>query len=978
MDKGLLNMALQHAQMALFCTEYLHSAPFHGLTQDEKFKEHTLNGYYALQDYAVPNWLSHIKSSLETPGEISDCICKALIHQVGLIFDEYGKSERHEFRLCDRESRNVAEIVRCIPRDVGAWTQWFDLEWRTSCIRNSMETLRDDWASDASKGRVMEQIYGPRLFKCSRIECAHFMGGFEARHSRDKHLDRHNRPFICVEAHCPLQVLGFETEEQLKVHIKRNHIRDDADRFVFPTLARRKDDDIYKASTRGDVAALKGFLEARADVNSTSRPKGGETPLLLAARNSHLDICKMLLEGGANVNFRGPSASNESTALHAAVSCEDVEIVQHLLSVKGVLTNQKNKDGQTPLHLAVEKNSNVIVELLLATGNVDESIEDIRGQTPFMIATINQREKLITLLLATGNFDPNTRDRQGSTPLSRAAAAGAETVVRLLLGTGKIDPDTRDMQGWTPLSRAAAAGSETVVRLLLATGRVSIDNKDEHGFTSLSRAVQSGSERVVRLLLSSNKFDVEAKDSCGRTLLLIAVEHNRELLVKFLLTTVGVNPDAEDDNRRSALGIAAALGEETLVKLLLATGRVNPDAKDEDGRTPLSVAAATGREAVVKLLLETEGVDPNTRDKYSLTPISRVVQQLQGPQINFRPSPNGGSFAFQDYQMQLMLLEQENKKRLMMARQEQDSMMRVQDPMRQEQDSIRPLLQVRSVGSTHEMAERIIKLLLATGDVAPDTRDNAGRTPLSITAEIGAEQIVELLLATNEVDPNTRDNTGRTPLNWAAEKGWEAVIALLLATRGIDPDAEDDDGRTPLSRAVEKGETSVVQMLLATGKVNPEATDNSGRSPLSLATEQARCLRSPELPHVKEQMQITALNDYQKQIMLPEQQKKKRLMIARPGQDSTGLPTYQSPPRRFSESTAILGLLLDFARVDPNATDNAKSSQRSVVKEVDELTNQSLMRTGQTQTGTEHSNDASNDHHKQLAIIRKPSNERKC
>src|SRR5271155_341208 len=32
----------------------------------------------------------------------------------------------------------------------------------------------------------------------------------------------------------------------------------------------------------------------------------------------------------------------------------------------------------------------------------------------------------------------------------------------------------------------------------------------------------------------------------------------------------------------------------------------------------------------------------------------------------------GGNHALQDYQMQLMLLEQQNKKRLMMARQEQD------------------------------------------------------------------------------------------------------------------------------------------------------------------------------------------------------------------------------------------------------------------------------------------------------------------
>lgn len=36
----------------------------------------------------------------------------------------------------------------------------------------------------------------------------------------------------------------------------------------------------------------------------------------------------------------------------------------------------------------------------------------------------------------------------------------------------------------------------------------------------------------------------------------------------------------------------------------------------------------------------------------------------------------GGNHALQDYQMQLMLLEQQNKKRLMMARQEQDSMTR--------------------------------------------------------------------------------------------------------------------------------------------------------------------------------------------------------------------------------------------------------------------------------------------------------------
>lgn len=48
---------------------------------------------------------------------------------------------------------------------------------------------------------------------------------------------------------------------------------------------------------------------------------------------------------------------------------------------------------------------------------------------------------------------------------------------------------------------------------------------------------------------------------------------------------------------------------------------------------------------------------------------SSVGLHQSGPPV---PSPAGGNHALQDYQMQLMLLEQQNKKRLLMARQEQD------------------------------------------------------------------------------------------------------------------------------------------------------------------------------------------------------------------------------------------------------------------------------------------------------------------
>ena len=52
---------------------------------------------------------------------------------------------------------------------------------------------------------------------------------------------------------------------------------------------------------------------------------------------------------------------------------------------------------------------------------------------------------------------------------------------------------------------------------------------------------------------------------------------------------------------------------------------------------------------------------------------ANAIQMRGGAPPNVPNGGNGGNHALQDYQMQLMLLEQQNKKRLLMARQEQDT-----------------------------------------------------------------------------------------------------------------------------------------------------------------------------------------------------------------------------------------------------------------------------------------------------------------
>ncbi|OBS16221.1 hypothetical protein FPOA_13027 [Fusarium poae] len=131
--------------------------------------------------------------------------------------------------------------------------------------------------------------------------------------------------------------------------------------------------------------------------------------------------------------------------------------------------------------------------------------------------------------------------------------------------------------------------------------------------------------------------------------------------------------------------------------------------------------------------------------------------------------------------------------------------------------------------------EAMVKMLVDTGKVDVDAKDNNGQTPLSWAAENGHEAVVKMLLDTGKVDVDAKDKGGQTPLWWAATNGHEAVVKMLVDMGKVDVDAEDYIGRTPLSLAATNGHEAVVKMLVDMGKVDVDAEDYIGRTPLSLA-----------------------------------------------------------------------------------------------------------------------------------------------
>lgn len=113
------------------------------------------------------------------------------------------------------------------------------------------------------------------------------------------------------------------------------------------------------ASIRGQPQTVKWLLDGGAAVDHP-----GWTPLIYAASTNQLDIARMLLERGANVNA---TAENGTTALMMAAREGHLPMVL-LLMEKGADINHKTPYGYTALGMAMSRGKQEVAEVLARAG----------------------------------------------------------------------------------------------------------------------------------------------------------------------------------------------------------------------------------------------------------------------------------------------------------------------------------------------------------------------------------------------------------------------------------------------------------------------------------------------------------------------------------------------------------------------------------------------------------------------------------
>ena len=126
--------------------------------------------------------------------------------------------------------------------------------------------------------------------------------------------------------------------------------------------------------------------------------------LLKAVREEDFDIIKLLVEKGADVNYR---SSLGQSALHYAAEKSDPRLVKLFLDL-GANVNAKTLGGTTPLHVAQESEL-VVVKLLLSRG-AQINAQDDEGDSPLHIAAQYGRQEHCKLLMDAGALPLKARD----------------------------------------------------------------------------------------------------------------------------------------------------------------------------------------------------------------------------------------------------------------------------------------------------------------------------------------------------------------------------------------------------------------------------------------------------------------------------------------------------------------------------------------------------------------------------------------
>ncbi|WEW57920.1 palmitoyltransferase akr1 [Emydomyces testavorans] len=207
------------------------------------------------------------------------------------------------------------------------------------------------------------------------------------------------------------------------------------------------EEDIMQLARLGETGAIQKLFES-GKYDAKYRDEEGITPLHWAAINNRYELCKYLLESGADVDAKG-GESVATPAMWAAQRCH--YYIVHLLLQYGADPLLTDVQGYNILHLATI-DGNAFLLVLLLHQEIPVDVTDPQGHTGLMWAAYKGFPACVDLFLRWG-ANVNAADEGGLTPLHWALVKGSTPCIYKILEYG-ADRFAKTRDGKTPATVA--------------------------------------------------------------------------------------------------------------------------------------------------------------------------------------------------------------------------------------------------------------------------------------------------------------------------------------------------------------------------------------------------------------------------------------------------------------------------------------------------------------------------------------------
>jgi len=518
--------------MALFSCRYLTSSPFQPTISRTEFNEYVASGYCSLQDYTAASWHHHIRYMLTAGSSSASVLGDPVKEPLFTFFSQSGLldaiPDRHPTVLGISGSLSAADIRDIVEGCESGSILCRRLEEQIDAIRNLIEAGDDTVPPNAGTGTQKitkyRSLHGALRYKCNRSRCHRFASGFRLKGDRDRHSEDHDRPYKCSAETCYARVIGFASQWALEDHNKRQHgPATSSDQALFPSTREKKTDrdTLSSACARGDLDAVQRYIATGMDLENTGgRGKGALTPLVLATRHGHVNICKTLVEHGCNpFSSAHPRIYPKLRSIVEACKRGDLDLFSVLFFSVPPEDNRWIHFKQA-FYMCIEHaalgNFGDIVRLLLQWHSYNPDgislVEFVSKDAFLRPGTLALEEARDTILNRSRDQGGEGEEKKwcldlswsnGSlSPLHRACIKGCSGVVEFLCDQlEKEDISRVDYLGDTPLHSVAGGTADgdcalAIATRLVATGAMNLTATNNIGQTAFSVAASSKANRT--------------------------------------------------------------------------------------------------------------------------------------------------------------------------------------------------------------------------------------------------------------------------------------------------------------------------------------------------------------------------------------------------------------------------------------------------------------------------------------------------